>query len=64
MADTDGDGDVDQLDFAIFQACLTEGGGAISDSPVKCSCYDVAGGDPSGPLADDIKGLDWMSADT
>lgn len=48
IPDTDGDGDVDQLDFAIWQSCITIDG-AISDDPVKCSCYDVAGGPNGGP---------------
>ncbi|HPU25648.1 MAG TPA: hypothetical protein PK458_05660 [Phycisphaerae bacterium] len=48
IPDTDGDNDVDQVDFAIWQACLTTTG-VISDDPVKCSCYDVAGGPDGGP---------------
>jgi hypothetical protein len=50
FADADGDHDVDQTDFAVLQACLTyvtvEGGGqALSDSPVKCNCFDTNGVD-------------------
>ncbi len=37
FADADGDGDVDQGDFGVFEACLTgPGGGATGD----CRCFD------------------------
>jgi hypothetical protein len=36
-ADSDGDLDVDMVDFAAFQRCLTTGGGAVS---IDCSCFD------------------------
>lgn len=42
-ADTDGDGDVDSLDFGVLQSCLTVGGGTISDEPFKCGCLDRNG---------------------
>ncbi len=37
FADVDGDGDVDQVDFAQYQRCYTGPGGAIS---VGCTCLD------------------------
>jgi hypothetical protein len=41
--DADNDGDVDQEDFAVLQACIT--GTGISDFPIKCSCFNEATGD-------------------
>ena len=40
-ADADADGDVDAVDFGVWQACLTIGGGDISSSPIRCDCYDL-----------------------
>jgi hypothetical protein len=37
FADTDGDGDVDQVDFAAFQACYTGEGGTVASG---CGCFD------------------------
>jgi hypothetical protein len=37
FADADGDGDVDQTDFAMMQSCLT---GNSGDMPVSCDCFD------------------------
>ena len=37
FADADWDGDVDQLDFGVFQACVTGAGGGILEG---CSCFD------------------------
>jgi len=37
FADADGDGDVDQDDFAAFQICYTGPGGGVPDD---CSCFD------------------------
>jgi hypothetical protein len=37
-ADTDGDGDVDQADFAIFQTCFTGLGGGV---PGGCECFNT-----------------------
>ncbi len=38
----DDDDDVDMADFALLQACLTlDPETAISDYPVRCSCFDV-----------------------
>jgi hypothetical protein len=48
VSDTDGDGDVDQVDFGIWQQCVTIQG-TISTMPVKCTCFDVAGGTNGGP---------------
>jgi hypothetical protein len=41
FADADGDGDVDQLDFAVVQACLTGNAPAegVFDA-VNCFCFD------------------------
>ena len=38
FADADGDGDVDQVDFGLWQTCFTGDGGAITDS--RCECFD------------------------
>lgn len=40
FADADGDGDVDQNDFAIFQVCFTGPSGALLNEPCRCDCYD------------------------
>lgn len=37
FADADGDGDVDQVDFGILQACFTGVGGGVGD---ECKCLD------------------------
>ena len=37
FADADGDGDVDQVDFGIFQACFTGAAGGVTDD---CKCLD------------------------
>ena len=37
FADAEGDGDVDQDDFAAFQACFTGLGGGV---PAGCQCFD------------------------
>ena len=37
FADADGDGDVDQMDFAAFQLCYTGSGGGV---PPGCGCWD------------------------
>jgi hypothetical protein len=37
FADADGDSDVDQSDFAVFQVCLTSSGWP---SPLGCTCFD------------------------
>ena len=39
FADIDGDGDVDQMDFGLWQLCYT-GSGNTSFDPVKCKCLD------------------------
>ncbi len=43
FADGDGDGDVDQADFAILQMCISGPDGVVADAPCKCSCYDRDG---------------------
>jgi hypothetical protein len=40
FADADGDGDVDQADFATFQACYTSVGGTYA---AGCDCFDRDG---------------------
>lgn len=40
FADADGDGDVDLIDFAAFQACFT---GETDDIPAGCECFDRNG---------------------
>jgi hypothetical protein len=50
FADADGDGDVDQADFAIFQVCFTGSTGPIPATPAYCECFDRPEGDP--PLPD------------
>jgi hypothetical protein len=37
-ADLDGDHDVDQVDFALFQACISGTGGGV---PTGCACQDL-----------------------
>jgi hypothetical protein len=47
----EGDGDVDQEDFAIFQMCFTGDGGIIPLDPEYCACFDVEGIDgPDGDI--------------
>lgn len=47
FADADGDGDVDQADFAVFQICMTggvgSGGPPIPTDPAYCECFDRNG---------------------
>jgi hypothetical protein len=53
FADTDGDGDVDQADFAVLQACYTgPGAGPVPATPEYCKCLDVegAGGQPDNDI--------------
>ena len=47
----DGDGDVDQDDFAVLQLCITGDGGAIPAKPEYCTCFDRPEGGPP-PLPD------------
>jgi hypothetical protein len=58
FADTDGDGDVDQADFAVFQLCYTGSGvgaPAIPSNPEYCACLDHADDDsnPATPPSSD-----------
>jgi hypothetical protein len=52
FADTDQDGDVDQLDFAFFQICFSGSGNPFPEEPSYCSCLDVEGwdGNPDGDI--------------
>jgi hypothetical protein len=62
FADADGDGDVDQTDFAIFQACFTGPDVALVNSPCRCDCYDRTG--PDGVPDTHVDSLDfsaWMN---
>ena len=44
FADTDGDGDVDQTDFAVFQLCYTGANQTpVPTTPEYCKCLDVDG---------------------
>ena len=44
FADADGDGDVDQDDFAVFQTCFTgTNAGPVPSEPDYCLCFDVEG---------------------
>lgn len=40
FSDSDQDGDVDMIDFAAFQRCMTVGGAAITEG---CECFDYEG---------------------
>lgn len=53
FADTDRDGDIDQADFAVFQACVTGIGGGV---PAGCECFDR---DEGGSGDGDIDQDDW-----
>jgi hypothetical protein len=53
FADADGDGDVDQSDFGVFQACYTGPGQGVPVEPAYCICLDrpaVATGEPDGDV--------------
>jgi hypothetical protein len=39
-ADADGDDDIDQVDFAIFQTCRSESGLGGNDTSAWCECFD------------------------
>lgn len=44
FADVDEDGDVDQADFAVFQACYTgPEAGPIPSEPAYCACLNIEG---------------------
>jgi hypothetical protein len=53
FADADGDGDVDQADFAVLQRCLTNGSVAIAEG---CECFNR-------PQPGFIRGDDDVDAD-
>ncbi|MGQ9651347.1 MAG: hypothetical protein ACUVXJ_14660 [Phycisphaerae bacterium] len=40
FADADADGDVDQVDFAVWQTCFTGSGGTFPADPPYCRCFD------------------------
>lgn len=40
FADADGDNDVDQADFGLWQACFTGDGGVTDFDAEKCRCFD------------------------
>ncbi len=54
-ADTDGDGDVDQADFAVFQDCFSGEGGLVSG---LCACFDR---DLTGASNGQVDVDDWMA---
>lgn len=45
FADADGDGDVDQEDYGVWQLCFTGTIGGIPDVPEYCTCFDREGDD-------------------
>ncbi len=58
--DADGDGDVDQSDYGVFQGCFTGAGdpeGMLSSAPPACVCMDVSG--PAGQGDQDVGPLDF-----
>jgi len=58
FADADGDGDVDQADFGIWQSCYTGAGGGIL--PDYCECFDRVN-DVSAPEPDgDVDAFDFV----
>ncbi|MHC4444414.1 MAG: BACON domain-containing protein [Planctomycetota bacterium] len=64
FADTDGDGDVDQDDFSVYQLCYTDtDNGPISTTPAYCRCLDW-GDDDSDQIPDyddDIDSFDFTA---
>jgi hypothetical protein len=40
FADADGDHDVDQADFSVWQLCYTGDGGTLPTIPTYCRCFD------------------------
>jgi hypothetical protein len=52
FADVDGDGDVDQSDFAILQICISGPNQPIATVPGVCACFDRIGNGFGGPDAD------------
>ncbi len=55
FADADGDGDVDQTDFAAFQRCLSGPGGGVAEG---CAAFDRP--EPGLPLGDnDVDAVDF-----
>jgi hypothetical protein len=48
FADVDGDGDVDQADFAVLQQCFSGPGGPIPADPTYCACLDKGSDAPAG----------------
>jgi len=59
FADSDRDGDVDQVDFATFQACFTGPGGTLSGT--VCTCFDRTDGTGEGPPDNAIDASDWSN---
>lgn len=57
FADSDRDGDVDQVDFAAFQACFTGPGGTLSGA--ICTCFDRTDSTGEGPPDNAIDASDW-----
>jgi len=55
--DEDGDLDVDQDDFAIFQLCYSGDGTPYPSDPDNCKCFDLGSDDPDGD--GDIDHLDF-----
>jgi len=58
FADADGDGDVDQADFAVLQRCYTGDGGGMVSEPEYCQCFDRRNNDNSPGEDNDVDSFD------
>ncbi|HRR83688.1 MAG TPA: hypothetical protein P5316_01645 [Phycisphaerae bacterium] len=58
FADADGDGDVDQADFAVFQLCYTGMDGGVLTDPDYCQCFDRRNNDNSPGQDNDVDSFD------
>lgn len=58
FADVDGDGDVDQADFAVFQICYTGMDGGVLADPDYCQCFDRRNNDNSPGQDNDVDSFD------
>ena len=62
FADADNDGDVDQKDFGIWQACFSGNGTAHpAGGPYPCVCFNR---DAESENPDDIDDLDFVAFET
>lgn len=58
FADADKDGDVDQVDFGMFQQCFTGDGGGLPAAPPYCGCFDWRNNDGLRGNDGDVDGFD------